>query len=199
MPPYCIAATPAHAATIMVFGDSLSANYGMSFESGWVNLLRQKLQSQYPSYQVINTSISGETTLGGRNRIKRTLEEHRPDIVILELGANDGLRGSSIKSIYNNLEAIIKTCQMNNAHVLLTGMQLPPNYGIGYTQKFYNIFIQLAEHNQIALVPFLLEGFGDKPEYFQHDRMHPNEQAQKIIVENVWPKLHDVIRQHTTK
>ncbi len=179
----------------MVYGDSLSASYGMSSEAGWVNLLRQKLQAQYPSYQVINTSISGETTLGGRNRIKKALEEHQPDIVILELGANDGLRGSSIKSIYNNLEAIIKTCQQNNTRVLLTGMRLPPNYGIGYTKKFYNIFAQLAELNQVDLVPFLMAGFGDKPEYFQRDRIHPNEQAQDMIMKNIWPTLQTIISQ----
>lgn len=194
MTSHTLAATPAYTATIMVFGDSLSASYGLPAEAGWVNLLRQKLKTEYPAYQVINTSISGETTLGGRNRIQKALAEHQPDIVILELGANDGLRGASIKSIYDNLEAIIKASQQNNAGVLLVGMRLPPNYGIGYTKKFYNLFSRLAEHHQTALVPFLMAGFGDKPEFFQHDRIHPNGQAQTLILNNIWPTLQTMLK-----
>ncbi|MEK6684900.1 MAG: arylesterase [Pseudomonadota bacterium] len=182
------------AKTVMVFGDSLSASYGMATEAGWVALLTQRLQSKFTDYQIINTSISGETTLGGRNRIEQTLEIHRPEIVILELGANDGLRGTSIKSIYENLEAIIKICQQNNALVLLAGMQLPPNYGITYTQKFQAIFPQLAENYQIKLIPFLLAGFGDRHEFFQADGIHPNEIAQKKIAENVWEVLQTMFK-----
>lgn len=178
----------------MVFGDSLSASYGMATEAGWVALLTQRLQSKFTDYQIINTSISGETTLGGRNRIEQTLEIHRPEIVILELGANDGLRGTSIKSIYENLEAIIKICQQNNALVLLAGMQLPPNYGITYTQKFQAIFPQLAENYQIKLIPFLLAGFGDRHDFFQADGIHPNEIAQKKIAENVWEVLQTMFK-----
>lgn len=178
----------------MVFGDSLSSSYGMPTEAGWVALLKQRLQSKSTDYQVINTSISGETTLGGRNRIEQALEIHRPAIVILELGANDALRGASIKSIYENLEAIIKICQQNNVLVLLAGMQLPPNYGITYTQKFQAIFPQLAENYQIKLIPFLLAGFGDKHEFFQADGIHPNETAQKRIVENVWEVLQTMLK-----
>lgn len=178
----------------MVFGDSLSASYGMATEAGWVALLTQRLQSKFTDYQIINTSISGETTLGGRNRIEQALEIHRPEIVILELGANDGLRGTSIKSIYENLEAIIKICQQNNALVLLAGMQLPPNYGITYTQKFQAIFPQLAENYQIKLIPFLLAGFGDRHEFFQADGIHPNEIAQKKIAENVWEVLQTMFK-----
>ena len=176
--------------TVLVFGDSLSANYGISAEAGWVALLKQRLQSEFAGYQVVNASISGETTLGGRNRIRQALEKHHPEIVILELGANDGLRGATIKSIYDNLAAIIESCQQNNARVLLTGMQLPPNYGMTYTQKFQAIFPQLAENYQIKLIPFLLAGFGDKHDFFQADGIHPNEAAQKKIVENVWEVLH---------
>jgi acyl-CoA thioesterase-1 len=190
-----IFAMPAAAAgkTVLVFGDSLSANYGISAEAGWVALLKQRLQSEFAGYQVVNASISGETTLGGRNRIRQTLEKHHPEIVILELGANDGLRGATIKSIYDNLAAIIESCQQNNARVLLTGMQLPPNYGMTYTQKFQAIFSQLAENYQIKLIPFLLAGFGDKHEFFQSDGIHPNEVAQKIIADNVWDILHTMI------
>ncbi len=178
----------------MVFGDSLSADYGMPTKAGWVALLTQRLQSKFADYQIINSSISGETTLGGRNRIEQALETHRPEIVILELGANDGLRGASIKSIYENLEAIIKICQKNNALVLLAGMQLPPNYGITYTQKFQAIFPQLAENYPIRLIPFLMAGFGDKHEFFQADGIHPNEIAQQQIAENVWEILQTMFK-----
>ncbi len=178
----------------MVFGDSLSANYGISTEAGWVALLKQRLQTQSDNYQIINASISGETSLGGRNRIDQALSQHLPDIIILELGANDGLRGASVKSIYDNLAAIIATCQKNNVLVLLAGMQLPPNYGITYTQKFQSVFQQLAENFQIKLVPFLLAGFGDKREFFQSDGIHPSEIAQHKIVENVWEILQTMIK-----
>lgn len=180
--------------TVVVFGDSLSANYGIPTEAGWVSLLAQRLQSKFANYQIINTSISGETTLGGRNRIEQTLETHRPEIVILELGANDGLRGASIKSIYENLEAIVKICQQNNVLVLLAGMQLPPNYGMTYTQKFQAIFPQLAEKYQLKLIPFLLAGFGEKHDFFQSDGIHPNEIAQKKIAENVWEVLQTMFK-----
>lgn len=178
----------------MVFGDSLSANYGISTEAGWVALLKQRLQTQSDNYQIINASISGETSLGGRNRIDQALSQHLPDIIILELGANDGLRGASVKSIYENLAAIITICQKNNVLVLLAGMQLPPNYGITYTQKFQSVFQQLAENFQIKLVPFLLAGFGDKREFFQSDGIHPSEIAQHKIVENVWEILQTMIK-----
>ncbi|HLP80733.1 MAG TPA: arylesterase [Nitrosomonas sp.] len=185
MPPVSFAAPK----TILVFGDSLSAGYGMPAESGWVYLLTQRVQSKFAEYQIINASISGETALGGRNRIRQALQQHRPDIIILELGANDGLRGASIKSIHDNLATIIEICRQNNTLVLLVGMQLPPNYGITYTQKFQAVFAQLAENYQIKLIPFLLAGFGDKHEFFQADGIHPNEMAQHQIVENIWEVL----------
>lgn len=178
----------------MVFGDSLSAGHGIPIEAGWVALLTKRLQSKFTDYQIINASISGETTLGGRNRIKQSLEMHQPEIVILELGANDGLRGASIKSIYENLATIIEACQQNNSLVLLVGMQLPPNYGMTYTQKFRAIFPRLAENYPIKLIPFLLAGFGDKHEFFQADGIHPNEVAQKKIVETVWEVLQTMIK-----
>ncbi|MDO8893939.1 MAG: arylesterase [Nitrosomonas sp.] len=187
-------ATAASTKTVMVFGDSLSASHGMPIEAGWVALLTQRLQTKFTDYQIINASISGETTLGGRNRIKQSLETHRPEIVILELGANDGLRGATIKSIYENLATIIEICQKNNSQVLLVGMQLPPNYGMTYTRKFQAIFPQLAENYQIKLIPFLLAGFGEKHEFFQADGIHPNEVAQKKIVETVWEVLQTMIK-----
>jgi acyl-CoA thioesterase I len=174
--------------TIMVFGDSLSASYGLSREAGWVSLLKARLHEQTPVV-MINNSISGETAMGGRNRIGQALETYRPDIVIVALGGNDGLRGAPIQSIYDNLEAIIEACLRSNAKVLLAGMQLPPNYGIAYTQKFRDIYPRLAERHQVRLVPFLLEGFGEKREYFQPDGIHPNLEAQIMIMENVWEVL----------
>ncbi|MEO6824051.1 MAG: arylesterase [Nitrosospira sp.] len=178
--------------TIMVFGDSLSAGYGLPQEAGWVSLLKKRLQTQSPAY-LINNSISGETASGGRNRIEQALKTHRPDIVIIELGGNDGLRGASIESIRDNLEAIIEACLRNKAAVLLAGMQLPPNYGIAYTQKFQDIYPQLAKRHQLKLVPFLLDGFGDKREFFQADGIHPNAHAQIKIVENVWKVLRTML------
>lgn len=177
----------------MVFGDSLSAGYGLPQEAGWVNLLKKRVQT-VSQVVMINNSISGETTIGGRNRIEQALKTHRPDIVIVELGANDGLRGASIDSIRDNLEAIIEACQRHKATVLLTGMQLPPNYGMLYTQKFQDMYSQLAKRHEIKLVPFLMAGFGDKREFFQGDGIHPNAQAQEIIAENVWKILRTMLK-----
>lgn len=180
----------------MVFGDSLSTSYGIPIEAGWVNLLSQRLRSQHANYQIINASVSGETSLGGRNRIAQALENHRPEIVILELGANDGLSGATIKSIYENLATIIEKCLQTNASVLLVGMQLPPNYGVTYTQKFQAIFPQLAENYKIKFIPFLLAGFGHNHDFFQTDGIHPNEMAQEMIVENVWEVLQTMLDAH---
>ncbi|MFO7580628.1 arylesterase [Nitrosomonas halophila] len=175
--------------TVMVLGDSLSTGYGLPPESGWVSLLKQQLKTQSPDHEVVNISISGEITLGGRKRIEQALNTHQPDIVIVALGGNDGLQGKSIRSIYDNLEAIILACKQYNAAPLLAGMQLPPNYGITHTRKFREIYLRLARHYQLPLVPFLLEGFGDQREYFLADGIHPNAQAQQKILENVWPVL----------
>lgn len=180
----------------MVYGDSLSANYGIPTDAGWVALLEQRLLSHSPSFRVINASVSGETTLGGRNRIEQALNAHHPDIVILGLGANDGLRGTAIKTIYDNLAAIIEICQRNNTVVLLAGMQLPPNYGMTYTRKFQDIYPQLAEYYQTSLIPFLLAGFGENKEFFQPDGIHPTAIAQKMIVENVWHVLQPMLHKH---
>jgi len=177
----------------MVYGDSLSTSYGIPSEAGWVNLLNKRLQARSPVYKIVNVSISGETTLGGRNRIEQAIKEHAPDIILIGLGGNDGLRGSSIKSIYGNLEAIVNACLKSQTKVLLLGMRLPPNYGTKYTQKFQDIYPQLAEHHQLNHVPFLLDGFGEKRTYFLQDGIHPNEEAQEKIVENVWKKLMPIL------
>ena len=173
----------------MVYGDSLSTNYGIPIETGWVSLLNQRLQERSPVYKIINVSISGETTLGGRHRIEQALKTHAPDIILIGLGGNDGLRGSSIKTIYDNLEAMVNASLDNQTTTILLGMQLPPNYGIGYTQKFLDIYPQLTERYQLNLVPFLLAGFGENRDFFQRDGIHPNEEAQELIVENVWEIL----------
>jgi acyl-CoA thioesterase I len=186
-------AKPDNRLTVMILGDSLSTGYGLPADVSWVNLLKQRMQTHSPHYQVINISISGETTLGGRNRIEQAINTHRPDIVIIGLGGNDGLRGASIQSIHDNLEAIIQACQRNHVTPVLAGMQLPPNYGIAYTQKFRNLYPQLAERYQLKLIPFLLAGFGEKREFFLADGIHPDVQAQEIITENVWQVLYPML------
>ncbi len=173
----------------MVLGDSLSVGYGLPPNSSWVDLLQQRLQTQSSSYKVINISISGEITLGGRKRIEQALVTHQPAIVVIALGGNDGLQGKSIQSIYDNLETIVLTCKQHDALPLLVGMQLPPNYGISYTRKFRDVFPRLAQHHQLQLVPFMLEGFGENREFFLADGIHPNERAQEKIIENIWPIL----------
>lgn len=184
---------------IMVLGDSLSAGYGLPPQSGWVNLLERRLQSQSAGYKVINASISGEITLGGRKRIEQALKNNKPDIVIVALGANDGLQGRSISSIYENLEAIILTCKQYNATPLLISMQLPPNYGISYTQKFRDIYPRLAKNQQLQLAPFLMEGFGDQTGFFQADGIHPTAQAQEKMLDNIWPALVSVLKSQQTQ
>ena len=178
----------------MVLGDSLSAGYGLPSGTGWVNLLERRLQDQSADYKVINISISGEITLGGRKRIEQALKSNEPDIVIVALGANDGLQGHSISSIYENLEAIILTCKQYKATPLLISMQLPPNYGISYTRKFHDLYSRLARNEHLQLAPFLMEGFGDQPEFFQPDGIHPTVQAQEKMLDNIWPALISVLK-----
>ncbi|MGH8750152.1 MAG: arylesterase [Burkholderiales bacterium] len=181
------------AATILVFGDSLASGYGLPQDLSWVNLLRQRLQQHYPDYIVINASISGETSRGGVSRIETSLEAHQPDILILELGGNDGLRGNSIENTRDNLKAIIKACARHGTKVLLAGMRLPSNYGPAYTQKFQDMYGELARRQQVALVPFLLEGFAGNPALFQPDGIHPAAAAQPLILDNVWKYLRPLL------
>jgi len=173
----------------MVFGDSLSSAYGLPQEAGWVSLLKKRLQQERLDYQVINTSITGETTRGGLSRIAQSLATHHPAIVILELGGNDGLRGQPVETTRDNLEGIIKACQLHGAKVLLIGMRLPPNYGTAYTQKFQSIYPELAKRYSLPLMPYMLEGFGHDPTMFQPDRIHPAAAAQPIILDNIWKTL----------
>jgi acyl-CoA thioesterase-1 len=188
---FCLLPAISRAETILVFGDSLSAAYGIPREAGWVNLLQQELQRTHPRYQVVNASISGETTSGGVQRIAAALAQHRPGIVILELGANDGLRGASIAGIEANLATLIGQARKAHARVLLLGMQLPPNYGGDYTGRFRAMYAKLAQRHRIALVPFLLEGVA--PEQFQADNLHPTAQPQPHIMNTVWQKLQPLL------
>jgi len=190
----CWFALSAHAErALLVFGDSLSAGYGLPQEKGWVNLLADRLQSEKLGYRVVNASLSGETTLGGVNRIEAALVQHRPLVVIVELGGNDGLRGLSLDSTRMNLKTMVEAIRRAGAHALLVGMQLPPNYGTTYTRKFQALFEEVARQQNVPLVPFMLAGFGDKREYFQSDGIHPTAQAQPMILDNIWPVLRPML------
>jgi len=183
----------AAAPKILVFGDSLSASYGIAANRGWVTLLGERLKRERLDYSVVNASISGETTAGGVARLGKMLEAHRPAVVLLELGANDGLRGLPVAAMKKNLAAMVAMGQKAGAKVLLVGMRLPPNYGPEYTNAFDGAFAELAKAHKAALVPFLFEGFGEKRELFLEDRIHPNEQAQPLLLENVWKALRPLL------
>jgi acyl-CoA thioesterase I len=185
-----LSATLASAATILVYGDSLSAGYGLPADKAWPSLLGARLQKErFDNYKVANASISGETTLGGRNRIAPALAQHRPDVVIVALGANDGLRGAGLDTMRSNLEAIVDESRKAGARVLLVGMRLPPNYGPAYTEKFQHVFGEVAKSRKATLVPFLLDGFAEKSAYFLPDGLHPTADAQPLIVDTVWKEL----------
>ena len=177
-----------------MYGDSLSAAYGIPERRGWVALLEERLQREHPDYSVANASISGETSAGGLARIGKVLEREKPAIVILELGANDGLRGLPVAAMKQNLAAIVEQAQKAGAKVLLVGMRLPPNYGDPYTKAFERAYVDLAKSGKTALLPFLLEGFGDKAELFQADRIHPTEAAQPAVLKNVWAALAPLLK-----
>lgn len=186
-----VAAAPA----ILVLGDSLSAGYGIPKKLGWVSLLQQRLEQGKFDYSVINASISGETTDGGLARAETLLAQHRPAIVVIELGSNDGLRGLPLEAARQNLAAIIRMCRQRKARVLLIGMKIPPNYGPAYTRQFEENYSKLASRFEIALVPFLLEGIGEKKEWFQADGLHPTAAAQPAVLENVWKILKTILNE----
>lgn len=179
----------ASAATILVFGDSLSSAYGIERNRGWATLLQQRLDEKRLDYKIVNASISGETTAGGASRIAGALASSRPTIVIIALGANDGLRGLSLEAMRANLEAMVRSSRKSGAKVLLVGMRLPPNFGPEYGEKFQQVFRDVAARERIASGPFLLEGFAEKPELFQPDGIHPTASAQALVLENVWKGL----------
>lgn len=181
------------APSILVFGDSLSAAYGIAQASGWVSLLEARLKQDRFDYSVVNASISGETTRGGLARIGRTLAQHRPSVVVLQLGANDGLRGLPVAEMRENLAAMVKTARQAGAKVLLVGMRMPPNYGAPYTREFEAAFRQVAKRERVPLVPFLLEGIADRRELFQADTIHPLASAQPALLRNVWKELRPLL------
>jgi len=193
---FLLAGPGAHAApgTILVFGDSLSAAYGLSRTQGWVSLLEERLAKDKFTYRVVNASISGETSAGGLSRIQRALDQHRPALLILALGANDGLRGLPVSQMQRNLEGILQAAKQGRVQVLLVGMHLPPNFGPAYTREFSAVFAALAKKHRTAYVSFLLEGFADRPEYFLDDGLHPNARAQPLILETVWKSLRPLLR-----
>ena len=180
--------------SILVLGDSLSAAYGIPRQRGWVALLEERLKRERPDYIVVNASISGDTTGGGRARLKPLLDKHRPAVLVIELGANDGLRGMPVVLLRSNLDAMIRDAQASGARVLLIGMRMPPNYGEVYAQSFEDAFRETARTHRIALVPFLLEDFADKLEFFLPDRIHPTVEAQPMMLERVWKELRPLLK-----
>lgn len=190
-----IFATSAYSAskTVLVLGDSLSAEYGISRGAGWVTLLEKRLKDERIDATIINASISGETTSGGKARLPALLQQHKPSVVVIELGGNDGLRGLPLSAAQANLRAMIEEAQKTNAKVLLVGMQIPPNYGRDYTEKFYALYSKLSREAKIPLVPFLLHGVAERPQLFQADRIHPVSEAQPIMLDNIWPHLKPLI------
>jgi acyl-CoA thioesterase-1 len=182
--------------TILVFGDSLSAALGLRPEQGWVELLARRLQSQGYGYEVVNASISGETSSGGLQRLPRALELHRPVIVVLELGANDGLRALPVETMRTNLAQMVRLAQAAGAQVLLVGIRIPPNYGQRYGEQFAASFAALAQANRLPLVPFLLQDVALNPALMQEDGMHPNAAGEPAVLENVWPHLKPLLHKN---
>jgi len=186
--------TPAKMGTVLVLGDSLSAGYGLTPGQGWAALLEKRLTTQGYEYRVVNASISGETSSGGLERLPRALKLHTPDVVIVELGANDGLRGLPVSATRDNLTEIVTMARASGAKVLLIGMRLPPNYGPRYTTDFMRMFSDIAQRYRLAFVPFLLETVALKPGLIQADGLHPTAQAQPALLDTVWPPLQRLLK-----
>jgi acyl-CoA thioesterase-1 len=190
-----VLAAPALAArTIMVFGDSLSAAYGLASGEGWVSLLGQRLAQSGLPWQVANASVSGETTAGGMRRLAEDMKRHQPAIVLIELGANDALRGQPVREIRANLERMIRQVRRAHAQPVLVGLMIPPNYGIDYAREFREMYPSVARQEHVPLVPFLLAGIADNPDFFQADQLHPTAAAQPHIADNVWSALEPLLR-----
>jgi acyl-CoA thioesterase-1 len=181
---------------IVVLGDSISAEYGLPRDTGWVALLRKRLADERIDYSVANASISGDTTSGGRARMPELMARLKPSIVVVELGANDALRGVPLSTTKDNLRTIVEQAQQGHAKVVLVGMYVPSNYGQAYTQQFHAMYAALAHDAHVPFVPFLLAGIENKPEMFQADQMHPTQQAQPTLLDNVWPVLSPLLHRH---
>lgn len=189
----CLAPAAQAARTILVFGDSLSAGYGIRQSDAWPALLAKRLEQKRFDYNVVNASISGETSSGGRARLPAALDKHSPAIVIIALGANDGLRGLPIATLRDNLAAMTSSAQQKKARVLIVGQRLPPNYG-AYALQFHQVFGEVAKNRKAALVDFLLDGIADQPQLFQADNLHPTREAQPRLLDNVWPGLEPLLK-----
>jgi len=179
----------AGAPVVLVVGDSISAGYGLTNGTGWVDLLAKRIDGQHLAWRVVNASITGDTTAGGRARLPALLVQHKPAVVIVELGGNDGLRGGNLKSTKDNLEAMVTAVRKSGAQPVLVGMKLPPNYGPGYTREFDALFADVAKSSNTPFVPFLFAGIGESDEWFQPDRIHPTAAAQPKLLDNIWPVL----------
>lgn len=191
------ATSAAPAPVVLVVGDSLSAEYGLARGQGWVALLQQRLAKSMPQARVVNASVSGDTTAGGRSRLPSLLKQHAPTVVVIELGGNDALRGLPLQGTRDNLQAMTRASQAAGAKVLLLGMQVPPNYGGAYGRDFAAVFPEVAKQNKAAWLPFLLAGIADAPDassWFQADRIHPTAKAHPRMLENVWPLLQPLLR-----
>lgn len=189
---YCLAQS-ATAGTVLIVGDSISAGFGLDTREGWASLLQTRLRQEGFDDKVVNASISGDTSAGGQARLPALLAAHTPEVVVLELGGNDGLRGQPPAQLRQNLAAMIDQSRQAGAKVLLLGMQLPPNYGVRYTTAFAEVYKELAKDKQVALVPFFLEGVGGVPELMQADGIHPAQGAQQRLLENAWPALEPLL------
>lgn len=181
--------------TVLVLGDSLSAEYGLARGAGWVALAEQRIKAQKLDATVVNASVSGETTSGGRSRLPALLEKYKPSVVVIELGANDALRGLPVPAALANLRAMTDAATKADAKVMLIGMRVPPNYGRDYTEKFFGMYGTLSKETKAPLVPFMLEGVADKPQLFQPDRLHPLAEAHPTILANIWPVLQKTIKE----
>ncbi len=179
---------------ILVVGDSLSAEYGLAAGTGWVALLGEKLRQQKVDADIVNASVSGETTSGGRTRLPALLKKHNPDIVVIELGANDGLRGLPVAAAEANLRAMVAQSREAGARILLVGMRMPPNYGRDYADKFFAMFGAVSRAEKTALAPFMLDGVAEKADLFQPDRLHPLAKAHPVILGNIWPHLQPLLK-----
>jgi acyl-CoA thioesterase-1 len=181
----CAAAAP----VVLVLGDSISAGYGLPAETGWTTLLQQRLAEEHYAHRVVNASISGDTTAGGRARLDALLVKHHPTVTVIELGGNDGLRGGSLDAMHANLAAMAAAAQKSGSRVLIVGLRLPPNYGPAYVRRFETTYADVARERKAALVPFLFEGFAEDNAMFQGDRIHPVIAAQARLLDNVWREL----------
>ena len=191
-------ASPQHtspAASVLVVGDSLAAEYGLKRGSGWVAIIEQRIKASHAAHHIHNSSISGDTSSGGLSRLPALLKQYQPDIVIIELGANDALRGLSLEATRKNLSDMIVLAKQAHAQVLLLGMQIPPNYGRQYAEQFRRVFPDLASQHNTSLTPFLLEGMAMERSLFQPDGIHPNETAQPMLADNVWRQLEPMLQQ----